>query len=266
VVGFPDRGIGFLLLKRDGTLWCLEKPFEALPLRPTVVGPKLLGPFTLKRLGGASDWAEISQTESGTLCRKTDGSLWRPTFQTYLEALDIRTDTRIRTWTEFWGEDAGFRIVGLGEDGALRLWRWTGPGNSLFNAKEARLGTETNWVAVTANNFGLVTIKSDGSLWRWGFDHEKLNEAPQRLGSHTDWIGVCASWNVVFSLAADGGVWFWQFPSGAPADPNESALSIFAPKPSYRAFYRPFMENQEMLLLAASRRPVLAGNIFAAGK
>jgi hypothetical protein len=132
--------------------------------------------------------------------------------------------------------------MGVRDDGTLQVWGDLGNG---------RIGTETNWVAVTClheavDDLKIVALKTDGSLWRWDFSMRRHSNPaaarPFRISSHKDWVAITADWTGLVGLAADGSLWRWQF------EPGVSHVAGFNVPP----------------LLAASRRPQRLGNIFDA--
>ncbi len=62
-------------------------------------------------------------------------------------------------------------VVTLDDGGSL--WRWDFSADPIANpnsAKARRLGTHSDWVAMTGYFNGIVTLAADGNLWRWRFE------------------------------------------------------------------------------------------------
>ena len=109
------------------------------------------------------------------------------------------------------------------------------------------ISDETNWVALAGTREQTVTLRSDGTLWKWEFPALSFNARypgdiaslihvkPLQLGRHSDWIGVASFFEGIVALAADGSVWRWQFRSS---------------------------DRERVSLLRASRRSQYVGNIF----
>ena len=248
------------LVKADGTLWCLGT--NVFNWKKSWPG---LRAFKPRRLGTDADWAEILRTEDTICFRKTDGRAWiyqgqsQPASKTEVlrfdEQLFIERAQHLdeHKWrSTAWGFSplVGAFRVGVREDGTFhvtapwqtapvphsRWWRWL--------KQNVQLGPETNWLAVAGNREVIVTLKADGSLWKWDFAEDTITEpdtaSPIHLSTHSDWVAITGAMGGVVSLAADGSLWFWQF------EP-------------LRHYPR---ENMFSPLLAASRRPQLIGNIF----
>ena len=101
---------------------------------------------------------------------------------------------------------------------------------------------ETDWLAVAGNGEWVITLKADGSLWRWNFTDGLRHATATRLGAHSDWLAIAEILGGVVSLAADGSLWYWQY---EPQNFHAEEL-IFSP------------------LFGVSRKPQKLGNIFEA--
>ncbi len=241
-------------LKRDGTLWRLNRKSW---LRKTP-WPGIQA-FEMQRLGTNSDWAEISQIEWRTAFRKEDGQTWVQGAASETNSVKLDEDIFISRaerldglkssawfWSQF-GDPGRFQIA-VGQNGKLLLASDLRVGTQRFDLAQPRiqLGDESNWLTVTGGGETLITLKSDGSLWKWSFTDDPVAKPDSavavRFGKHSDWIAIADEFGGVTSLAADGSLWFWQFDS------------------------RYFSRGDEMIppLLSASRKPQLIGNVFDA--
>jgi alpha-tubulin suppressor-like RCC1 family protein len=113
----------------------------------------------------------------------------------------------------------GTHHLALKRDGSL--WAWGNNLASLFgdDTTEYRLapvpiGSDHDWVAITAGGFSSAALKGDGTLWRWGVVYEGgVSALPLQLGTDDDWVAVETDgvWNGFHTvgLKADGSLWAW---------------------------------------------------------
>ncbi len=242
------------LLKTNGTLWRLGTNGVKRGIR----NQKLLT-MTPQRLGTDSDWADVSTAYGWTVYRKLDGCIWDWNQSEKTEVISFGNGAKplYRNQT-LEGVKSGFAAwclsggpggsqVGICDDGSFRVisnWQQSTNKASQFCQVKQRIqiGSETNWMALGGSMETIVTLKADGTLWRWDVGDRRLPNLaaiePLQLDSHTDWIGICNMDNGVAALAADGSLWKWRFNS------NE-------------------YQSGSTTLLGASRKPRLVGNIFA---
>ena len=244
------------LLKTDGTLWRLGP--ARVDVRTNWPG---LRAFQPERLGTDSDWAELACDDNQIWFRKADGRTWvNAGYWGRSEPESLRFDDETNFTRAPYRDGRGWRglawvnsprgyqlAVGLREDGTLRIrgqWGWSKTGKWEFIGADIKLGEESNWLALAGNNGVLVTLKADGSLWKWEFPDDSVTKPntarATRLGSHSDWVAVVQNFGGIFSLAGDGSLWLWQC-GRQNYSPREFALPP---------------------LLAPSRKPQLIGNIF----
>ena len=124
----------------------------------------------------------------------------------------------------FWNQTSGssqvngyLDTVGVQADGSLWISSeakpviWTG-------AEMIRFGDGTNWKQVIRNQFGLLLLKRDGTLWQWGTNqvdwrqwqtHWPTARASklQQLGTNSDWQKIFSLWNNGLARKNDGSVW-----------------------------------------------------------
>jgi hypothetical protein len=127
--------------------------------------------------------------------------------------------------------------VALKSDGTLWAWGWNfygqlGDGSTVEKHSPApQIGSDNNWVSVSAGLYYTVALKSDGSLWAWGYNEDgELGDgstidqhSPEHIGSG-NWVSVSAGWYHTMALESDGTLWaqgnnaFGQLGDGTTTD------------------------------------------------
>jgi alpha-tubulin suppressor-like RCC1 family protein len=133
-----------------------------------------LGPGRL-RLPVGKGIPAISLSERHGLILASDGSLWS------------------------WGSDfLGWPVLGLGS-------------NAMKSVNLKQIGTDTNWVSISAGDNHNVAVKSDGTLWTWGtrLPSYKTIYTPILAAPGNDWKQAAAGGTVCVALKKDGTLWAW---------------------------------------------------------
>ena len=139
---------------------------------------------TLIRIGSDTNWSAISAGVYHTVALKSDGTLWAWGNNEYGQLGDgsgVDQDTPIRIGSDTnWSSISagGYHAIALKSDGSL--WAWgnnecdpheggqLGDGSQVDRYTPIRIGTDTNWSAISAGECHTVALKTDGSLWTWG--------------------------------------------------------------------------------------------------
>ncbi|HUA39731.1 MAG TPA: hypothetical protein VMA35_15155 [Candidatus Sulfopaludibacter sp.] len=117
-------------------------------------------------------------------------------------------------------------LVGIKTDGTLWVSEKPWPTNGFRasdwkkNEEEMRhlvqFGKEMNWGSLHPDNWSVLLVKKDGTLWRWGptnfdFRHKQWRGlrsfTPQQLGPESNWAGFFESSYQTFLCKTDGGIW-----------------------------------------------------------
>jgi alpha-tubulin suppressor-like RCC1 family protein len=131
---------------------------------------------------GGTNWKSIACGYGHTIALKTDGTLW--SWGRNYGELGINDNTQRNTpvttllggnnWKSIAG--GGYHTVALKTDGTL--WSWGGNyyGQLGVNNTTTRstpvttLLGGTNWKSIACGSYHTIALKTDGTLWSWGFN------------------------------------------------------------------------------------------------
>jgi len=160
---------------------------------------------------------------------QTDGTLWAVGGNQSGQLGDGTRENRqepVQLGTATWIDVAvgGIHTVAIRSDGSL--WTWGGNLSGQLgdgSGEEVRLtptqiGTDTDWANVGAGGVWSAAIRTDGSLWTWGWvgahgperdlSRHDASSTPVRIGADTDWASVAdvdRFWPI--ALKTDGSLW-----------------------------------------------------------
>jgi uncharacterized repeat protein (TIGR02543 family) len=123
-------------------------------------------------------------------------------------------------------EGGGLHSLAIQSDGSL--WAWgnnnfgqvgdgtTTGGNRLSPLK---IGMATDWAAVAAGYEHSLALKTNGTLWSWGYNSTYQlgigigpdRMAPGQVGSYTDWFFIAGGYYHNLALKSDGTLWAWGY-------------------------------------------------------
>ena len=172
-------------------------------------------------LAGGTNWKQVSCGQYHTAAIKTDGTLWTWGNNSLfgLSLGDNTTTDRSTPVTTFAGGTnwkqvscGGIFTAAIKTDGTL--WTWGAANNGqLGDNTTTRRSTPvttfaggTNWKQVSNGNFHTSAIKTDGTLWVWGFSSlGRLgdNTTTNRTTPVTTFAGG-TNWKQVSSLGSGG--------------------------------------------------------------
>ena len=113
-------------------------------------------------------------------------------------------------------------------DGTLWTWGYGGAGQlgddtGLDRSTPVQVfGSATNWRQVAANSSHTAAIKTDGTLWTWGFNSSqqlginvgaifRICTPVQVFGSATNWKQVSCGNRHMAAVKTDGTLWTWGY-------------------------------------------------------
>ena len=179
-------------------------------------------------------WAVEPKIAAGwyhTVALKSDGSLWAwggsykgqlGDGTNFKRNMPVQVSGGGNTWTTI---AAGWHhTVAVKSDGTLWAWGYNfygqlGDGTTINRNMPVQVsGGGNTWVGIAAGGYHTVALKSDGSLWAWGYNF------PGQLGDGTTinrnmpvqvsrggntWVGIAAGGYHTVALKSDGTPWAW---------------------------------------------------------
>ena len=164
------------------------------------------------RIGTDNDWKTVAAGGVFTLAIKNDGSLWGWGYNGDGELGTGTTDTvlaprRIGTANDWAMVSGGFEFsLAMKSDGTIWSTGFNGngqlgiPATGFNDSVFTQIGSATDWKSIAAgSSFGLG-IKTNGTLWGWGYNAEgqlgttsSSSVAVSQIGTETDWQYISAA-------------------------------------------------------------------------
>jgi hypothetical protein len=215
-------------IKTDGTLWVWG--LNASGQLGTNNTTSYSTPVTT--FAGRSNWVQVSAGYSETAAISSDGRLWvwgsnirgqLGTNDTNSRLTPVQTFAGGTNWKQV-SVSLSYHMGAIKTDGTLWMWGDNGDGRLGINAPGDRttpvqtVAGGTNWKQVNCGNGFTAGIKTDGTLWIWGFNQNArlgLNDVISRstptqiFGGGNNWKQIeCGSSSSV-AVKTDGTLWVW---------------------------------------------------------
>jgi alpha-tubulin suppressor-like RCC1 family protein len=114
-------------------------------------------------------------------------------------------------------------VLGVKAGGSLWAWGFDGYGQLGDGGSDTQRapvqvgGVAGGWAAVSANSYYTMAIRTDGSLYAWGWNqYGQLGDGtntdqplPVLVGMDADWVSVSAGYGHALAVKADGSLWAW---------------------------------------------------------
>jgi len=238
----------WMAIRTDGTLWGQGEcgNFGKLGTGETTV--KYSSP--VQTIAGGTNWKSVVCGDSNTVALKTDGTLWVWGDNTYGCLGDGTTTSRSSpvqtvaggtTWKEIALVAGSGAVLSIKTNGTL--WSWgqnfygllaNGTvGNDTHTSSPAQVGSETTWKQISGGDNAVSGIKTDGTLWSWGYNgngalgdgttggetmHGPVRYSPVQIyGGGTNWKVVSRGMRSAMAIKTDGTLWGWGWNGSAYA-------------------------------------------------
>jgi alpha-tubulin suppressor-like RCC1 family protein len=214
-------------LKTDGTLWLWgSNALGQLGDNSTVIKSS-----PVQTISQGTNWKLVSGGFYHTAAIKTDGTLWlwgqNATGQlgdntTTRKSSPVQTVSGGTNWKSV--SSGGGHTAAIKTDGTLWTWGQNFYGqlgdNSITNRSSPAqtMSVATNWKTVFAGGNHTAAIKTDGTLWLWGYnlyghlgDNSTANKSSpvQTVSGGTNWKRVSGGLNTTSAIKTDGTLWLW---------------------------------------------------------
>ena len=133
--------------------------------------------------------------------------------------------------------------LAIAEDGTLWAWGSNEKGktglkkDSSFESKPMQVGTNNQWVHVSAGTTHSLGVQKDGTLWAWGESpYTGLGAAtpfvaePKQVGTSTNWMFAAAGEKHSAAVQKDGTLWVWGSNSEFQLGSNNSSEVLRSPR------------------------------------
>ena len=180
---------------------------------------------------GGTNWKQVSGGDDFTAAIKYDGTLWTWGWNNVGQLGDNTTGTRSSPITTIAGGTNWKQVsTGLGHTAAIKtngeLWVWgvnsygvLGTNNiSNYSSPVTTIAGGTNWQQVACGYYHTAAIKTDGTLWTWGFNSygglgtnntSSYSSPVTTSGGGTNWKQVTAGVGHTAAIKTDGTLWTW---------------------------------------------------------
>ena len=208
-----------LAIKTDGALWAWGSNVFGETGQPTV--SRTASPM---QVGALTTWLTIAAGFYTSYAIKTDGTLWSWGYNaqgrlgtnnttTYSSPVQIGALT---TWLKV--ASGAYHVLAINTTGELYAWGSNdfgglGQGNTTSTSSPVQVGALTTWDKISGGpNSSSYAIKTDGTFWSWGYNHEgQLGVGNQTNYSSPVQVGALTSWSFLGKRSQSYGSFALQF-------------------------------------------------------
>jgi alpha-tubulin suppressor-like RCC1 family protein len=219
-------------IKTDGTLWLWGyNDVGQLGNNTSGVGTDKSSPVQTIALG--TNWKHVSCSYSSALAIKTDGTLWtwgNNSFGQLGDSTQTNRSSPVQTisfgtnWKQV--SCGGLATAAIKTDGTLWTWGWNNYGN-LGDSTQTNTSSPvqttaggTNWKQVSCTTYHSGAIKTDGTLWTWGWNafgslgdstQTDRSSPVQTIAGGTNWKQISCGGLSTTAIKTDGTLWAWGY-------------------------------------------------------
>jgi alpha-tubulin suppressor-like RCC1 family protein len=231
-----------IAIKTDNSLWLWGlNNYGQLGLGDSTVVAERTTPT---RLGVDTNWSLIAAGRYHTIALKTNRTLWLWGYNQYGQlglgdsgspAANRNTPTQISSDTDWAEITAGFyHTIACKTNGTIYSW-----GNNIYGQlglgdsgspatdrntpNQIIIGTDSDWILASSKRLHLLALKSNGTLWSWGYNNagqlglgdngspstDRNTPAQILLANGLNWIYISAGSAHSIGIKENGTLWTW---------------------------------------------------------
>ena len=212
-------------IKNDGTLWGWGGVYQGGLGLNEGGSENYSSPV---QVGTDTTWSNVSQNRS-TWATKTDGTLWSWGYNIYGQ-LGQNNRVGCSSPVQLPGTDWSTVGPGYGLKSAIKtngtLWVCGGNGGGVLGLNQSssslgnissptQVGTDTTWSKFINFQDGSIGLKTDGTLWSWGYGTASgrgdygTRSSPTQIPGTTVWTDVSAGYNGAGGVTDGGELYTW---------------------------------------------------------
>ena len=224
--GYNSRVVA--AIKTDGTLWCWGINTNGMLGDNTTASKS----SPIQTIAFGTNWKDASYGYQHCAAIKTDGTLWcwgnnsqgqLGDNTTTNRSSPVQTVTFGTNWKQVY---SGYhQTAAIKTDGTLWTWGWSSGGflgDNTAVSKSSPVQTVaygTNWKQVAVGQSFAMAIKTDGTLWTWGYnfygqlgDNTAVSKSSpvQTITGGTNWKSVACGRANTAAIKTDGTLWCWS--------------------------------------------------------
>ena len=241
-------------VKTDGTLWTWGLGNMGQMGNNTTT---LATSSPVQTVAAGTNWKQVAGGYLHTAALKTDGTLWTWGDNTSYGQLGDNTVNSRSSPVQTVCAGTDWRSVACGEnhtaaiktDGSLWLWGSGFNGQLGDNSNVAKsspvqtVAAGTNWQQADGGGDRMSAIKTDGTLWMWGYNAfgmlgdntvDRKSSPVQTVALGTNWKSVAICRYSTHALKTDGTLWVWgngtsgQLGNNAAVDKSSPVQTVCA--------------------------------------
>jgi alpha-tubulin suppressor-like RCC1 family protein len=215
-------------IKTDGSLWLWGSNYYG-QLGNGIYPGTVSSP--VQTIAGGTNWKLVSCGNYHTMAIKTDGSLWGwgnnnagnvGTNNTTPYSSPVQTIAGGNNWKLVAGGQ--YMTAAIKIDGTLWLWGQNTNGQlgtnniTSYSSPVQTVASGNNWKQVSVREGQTAAIKTDGSLWTWGYNLygqlgtnniTSYSSPVQTIAGGTNWRQVSCGYQHTVAIKTDGSLWGW---------------------------------------------------------